>query len=119
MATSPSYTQEPAALFHSAQRGEASRSTEGPSAAEWDQHRELIKSLYEKKPLKDVRAHLEKHHGFRATYVPFIPSRTPPPPFPTNVLQREDVQIQAPQLAMFQELQRLAVPKGHDLTQAA
>lgn len=79
MATSPSFTQDTAAPFPRATRGEASRSTEGPTAAEWDLHRELIKSLYEKKPLKDVRAHLEKHYGFRATCVPSISAHAPLP----------------------------------------
>ncbi|ETN46967.1 uncharacterized protein HMPREF1541_01157 [Cyphellophora europaea CBS 101466] len=66
MATSPSYNQDTAALFPSTQ-GEVSRSTEGPSASEWEARKEDIRRLYEKKPLKDVKAHLEKHYGFRAT----------------------------------------------------
>ena len=69
MATSPSYNQDTAALFPSTQ-GEVSRSTEGPSASEWEARKEDIRRLYEKKPLKDVKAHLEKHYGFRATCVP-------------------------------------------------
>lgn len=69
MATSPSYRQDTAALFSSTQPGESSRSTEGPSAPEWEARKEDIRRLYEKKPLKDVRTHLEKHYGFRATYV--------------------------------------------------
>ena len=69
MATSPSYNQDTAALFSSTQ-GEVSRSTEGPSAAEWEARKDDIRRLYEKHPLKTVRTYLEEHYGFRATCVP-------------------------------------------------
>lgn len=68
MATSPLYSQDTAALYSST-LGEVSRSTEGPSAAEWEARKEDIRRLYEKYPLKTVRTHLEEHYGFRATCV--------------------------------------------------
>ena len=46
---------------------ESSRSTEGPSAQQWQELKEEIKDLYSRKPLKDVRAILEQRYGFRAT----------------------------------------------------
>ncbi len=48
-------------------QGETSRSTEGPTAKEWQFVKEEIRELYIHKPLKDVRAILEQKHGFRAT----------------------------------------------------
>lgn len=45
------------------------RSIEGPSALEWDEKKEIIRNLYEKKRLKEVRAILEREYGFKATYV--------------------------------------------------
>lgn len=51
--------------------GDIQRSTEGPSAAEWEGKQEVIRDLYERKrlKLKDVRAILERDYGFKATYV--------------------------------------------------
>ena len=48
-------------------QGETSRSTEGPTAQQWQYVKEEIRDLYTHKPLKDVRAILEQKHGFRAT----------------------------------------------------
>lgn len=81
MATSPSYNPDTAAHISSL-ASEVSRSTEGPSAAQWAAVKEEIRVLYEKKPLRDVKTILEKRHGFRATYVscPF-PLTSPPPSF--------------------------------------
>ena len=47
----------------------SSRSTEGPTAQQWHHVKEEIRDLYldKKKPLKEVRAILEQHYGFRAT----------------------------------------------------
>ena len=42
---------------------------EGPAPAQWQAVKEEIRTLYEKKPLKDVRKILEQRRGFRATYV--------------------------------------------------
>lgn len=42
---------------------------EGPAPAQWQAVREEIRTLYEKRPLRDVRRILEQRHGFRATYV--------------------------------------------------
>jgi hypothetical protein len=69
MATSPSYSQDPAAFFPNISKPEVSRSTEGPSATEWESVKEIVRQQYEKKPLKDVRVYMDKVHGFRATYV--------------------------------------------------
>lgn len=53
-----------------------SRSTEGPTAQQWQGVKEEIKELYTHKPLKDVRAILDQRYGFRATYV--LPLPQPP-----------------------------------------
>jgi len=45
---------------------------EGPGPAQWQAVKDEIRTLYEKKPLKDVRKILEQRRGFRATYVNFI-----------------------------------------------
>jgi hypothetical protein len=60
---SPTYNQDSLAF------SSVSRTVEGPSSKEWERHKNEIRRLYEKKPLKDVRAILERNHGFRATYV--------------------------------------------------
>lgn len=49
--------------------GDAQRSTEGPSAAEWEAKKPIIRNLYEKKRLKEVKVILEHEHNFKATYV--------------------------------------------------
>jgi hypothetical protein len=51
---------------------EISRSTEGPSAQRWNEHKDEIRELYERMPLKDVRRVMLERHGFRATYVPLF-----------------------------------------------
>ena len=43
------------------------RSTEGPTAQQWQEVKDEIRELYTHKPLKEVRAILEQRHGFRAT----------------------------------------------------
>ncbi|EXJ90381.1 hypothetical protein A1O1_03482 [Capronia coronata CBS 617.96] len=40
---------------------------EGPAAAQWQAVKEVIRVLYEKKPLRDVKRILEQQYGFRAT----------------------------------------------------
>ena len=54
--------------------GEASRSTEGPTAQQWQEVKEEIRDLYMRKPLKEVRLILDQRYGFRATYVGYVPS---------------------------------------------
>jgi hypothetical protein len=49
--------------------GETQRSTEGPTAQEWQRVKEDIRELYARMALKDVRAVLESRYGFKATYV--------------------------------------------------
>jgi hypothetical protein len=48
-------------------QGELSRSTEGPTAQQWAEHKEIIRELYSRRPLKEVRAILEQRFGFKAT----------------------------------------------------
>jgi hypothetical protein len=68
MATSPSYNQDTAARLDTARYADAARSsTEGPSPAQWAAVKDEIRILYEKKPLRDVRAILDRQYGFKAT----------------------------------------------------
>lgn len=43
--------------------------TQGPSATQWDMHREKIRKLYvdENKTLKDVMETMKREDGFRGT----------------------------------------------------
>jgi Clr5 domain len=47
--------------------GALARSTEGPTAQQWNNLRDEISALYAMRPLKEVRAIMERRHGFRAT----------------------------------------------------
>ena len=53
--------------------GNTQRSTEGPSAVEWEAKKPIIRNLYERKRLKEVRGILEREHNFKATYVDNAP----------------------------------------------
>ena len=57
--------------------GGTQRSTEGPSAAEWEAKKPIIRNLYEKKRLKEVQTILERDHNFKATYVDNAPLTQP------------------------------------------
>ncbi len=47
-----------------------SRHPHGPTAEEWDSLRDVIRQLYvfDQRPLKQVREHLEANYNFHATY---------------------------------------------------
>jgi hypothetical protein len=60
----PNVVQTPSAQAPALSQLEA---REGPAPAQWQAVREEIKSLYEKNPLRDVRAIMERKYGFKAT----------------------------------------------------
>ena len=50
--------------------GCGSRHPHGPTAEEWDSFKDVIRQLYvyDQRPLKQVKEHLEANYNFRATY---------------------------------------------------
>lgn len=59
----------------------ASRHPHGPTAEEWNSVRDVIRQLYvyDQRPLKQVREHLEANYNFHATYDQASPKQTPLP----------------------------------------
>lgn len=77
--------QQHAANAHSSSTGHAecgSRHPSGPTAEEWNSVKDVIRQLYvyDQRPLKQVKEHLEANYNFHATYgkASLSPSPTSP-----------------------------------------
>ena len=66
MAYSPSHGRDTSARCNAQNLGDSSRTTEGPSAAQWESQKEEIHMLYDEYPLKEVKRILDAR-GFVAT----------------------------------------------------
>ena len=66
MANNLLYGHDPSGSLIAQNPGDISRTTEGPSATQWETQKDEIRILYEERPLKEVKKILDER-GFVAT----------------------------------------------------